>query len=122
MLKKLLIVSLLFIQSCSVYMAVDGEPTPNIQGFNNGMSKFQVESVLGGPISYKKIDNGAIAVYQFTKNNEPSPGRAAIWLTLDLFTAALSEFILTPYEQNRPEIKRVKVQYDENDIVTKLEI
>jgi hypothetical protein len=122
MFKKLLIVCVLFVQSCSVYMAVDGQETPNIQGFNNGMSKFQVESVLGGPISYKKIDNGAIAVYQFTKNNEPSAGRAAIWLTLDIFFAALPEFILTPYEKNRPIIKRVKVQYDENDMVTKLEI
>ena len=63
MLKKLLLVGVILLQGCSVYMAADGTKEPNISHFNNGMSRFQVESVLGAPISYTKAKGGSKAVY-----------------------------------------------------------
>lgn len=120
--KKILLVCLLFIQGCSVYLAADGKKEPNLQGFHDGMSRFQVESVLGGPVSFTKKDDASIAVYEFRAGDEPSNGRAALWLFLDIIAAALPELFLTPYESNKGYDKRIKVTYDKQDIVTKLEI
>lgn len=122
MFKKLLLISLLFVQGCSVYMAADGVKEPNISGFSDGMSRFQVESVLGAPTDYKKIKGGSSAVYEFIIGNEPDSGRAALWLAADLFLVFLPELIGTPIEMNRGETKRVRVTYNDEDIVTDLEI
>lgn len=123
MLKKLLLASLLLVQSCSVYMAADGTKEPNLQSFQNGMSRFQVESVLGAPVNYNKLTSGGSqAIYEFEIGNEPDSGRAALWLAADVILVLLPELIGTPYEMNKGEMKRIKVIYDDNDIVTKLEI
>lgn len=122
MLKKILLISLLFIQGCSVYMAADGKKTPNISHFHNGMTRFQIESVLGGPIDYRKIKDGSTAIYEFPVGDEPDSGRAALWLVADIFLVFLPELIGTPVEMNRGETKRIQVTYNQDDIVTKLEI
>lgn len=122
MLKKVLLVSLIFIQSCSVYMAADGVKEPNLQGFSDGMSRFQVESILGAPVSYTKLkDNNSKAIYEYIIGNEPDSGRAALWLVADIFLVLLPELIGTPYEMNKGETKRIKVIYNKDDIVIKLE-
>lgn len=123
MFKKLLLVGLILLQSCSVFMASDGSKTPQIQSFNEGMTRFQVESVLGGPVSFEKQDDGSkTAIYEFISGKEPSTGRAFTWLALDIITLWTAEFILTPYEMNRGTVKRIRVTYDKNYIVTNLEI
>ena len=122
MIKKILLVGLLFIQGCSVYMAADGKKEPNISGFHDGMTRFQVESVLGGPVDYTKTSNEATAIYEFEVGDEPDAGRAALWLVADLFLVFLPELIGTPLEANRGEMKRVRITYNQDDIVTKLEI
>ena len=125
MFKKLFLVSLLLLQGCSVYLAADGKESPNIQSFHEGMTRFQVESVLGAPTSYKKLkDNASQAIYEFEVGNEPNSGRAALWLGVNaifLFTT-LPELVLTPYELNKGEIKRIKVSYNADEVVTNLEI
>ncbi|HAG52835.1 MAG TPA: hypothetical protein DCL21_03515 [Alphaproteobacteria bacterium] len=123
MLKKLLLVSLLIVQGCSVYLAADGKESPNIQTFHDGMTRFQVESVLGAPTSYKKLkEANSQAIYEFEIGNEPAPGRAALWLGIHLITFSASELILTPYELNKGETKRIKVNYNEDEVVTHLEL
>jgi hypothetical protein len=121
MLKKLLLVGVILLQGCSVYMAADGTKEPNISHFNDGMSRFQVESVLGAPISYTKTKDGSKAIYEFEVGNEPDSGRAALWLVADIFLIFLPELIGTPYEMNKGEMKKILVVYDENDNVIKLE-
>lgn len=121
MFKKLLLTVVVLLQGCSVYMAADGTKEPNISHFHDGMSRFQVESVLGAPISYSKTNNGSKAIYEFEIGNEPDSGRAALWLVADIFLVFLPELIGTPYEMNKGEMKKILVEYDENDIVVKLE-
>jgi outer membrane protein assembly factor BamE (lipoprotein component of BamABCDE complex) len=122
-LKKALLICLLFVQGCSVYMAADGTKEPQVSNFKDGMSRFQIESILGAPVSYKKLAyNQSQAIYEFEIGNEPDSGRAALWLAADIFTLFIAEFFTTPYEMSKGETKRLTVIYNNDDIVTSLEI
>ena len=120
---KFLIAIAVFLQGCSVYMAADGNKTPNISKFEQNTTRFDIESVLGEPIMFTNLaDNKTQAVYEFEKGNDPSPLRASAWLIADIFSGALAEFILYPYESNKGELSRVKVNYNADDQVINLEV
>lgn len=123
MFKKALLITLIALQGCSVYMAADGKPDPHISHFHTEMSRFQIESVLGSPVSLTKTENNnKLAIYEFEIGNEPDSNRAIAWLIADIFLLFIPEFVGTPYELSRGEEKRIRVTYDPNDVVIKLEI
>lgn len=79
-------------------MAVSPGQDPDWDVLRVGAPRKLVEEELGSPISAVRRSYGDEAVYQFVTNSEPNYWRAGGYAVLDLFTAFLAEFFLTPAE------------------------
>lgn len=119
--KKLAMLSLVALASvnftgCSVMMAASGKKEPNLSVVRKNSERFQIEAELGTPEQVNTLDDGEIeCIYKYYVGAEPSVGRAAVWLTADLFLLFIPELFTVPYEAAKGEKKYIKVIYDEND-------
>lgn len=109
----LILASLMGLQGCSAVMAISGTKAPNLAVVSRGQSRGAVESQPLRPISTEVLNNGnTVALYQYTVGDEPSPGRAVIYILLDGMTFFLSEFITMPIElAHKGEVRIIKVEY-----------
>lgn len=114
----------LFMNGCSAVMALQGEKDPNLAVVQKGNSKIVVEGEFRSPIYTEILENGNIvSTYQYTLGNEPSPGRAAVYVLLDIATGFISELITMPLETSldgKGQMRLIKVEYTPDGEVVKI--
>lgn len=90
----LVILGSLGLQGCSAIMALNGDKEPNFSVVTKGQSKAVVEAQPLKPFSLETLENGNIvATYHYTVGNEPSTGRAVVYVLLDCLTFFISEYV-----------------------------
>jgi len=100
------------LSGCSIGMALSGHRDPNVQSLHLGSTKEEVELELGQPKeSYPTSYGARTDIYEYEVNNEPSSGRAAMYLLYDVLTIGLAEVIFTPAELMTGEKKRLPIYY-----------
>jgi hypothetical protein len=112
--KTLVGVFFLFMCSgCSVYMAASGDKEPNLGAFGVGSTRGQVEQQLGAAKASTTLENGDRQdLYEYTLENEKSPGRAIGHGVMDVLTLGIWEVVGTPIEAGNQGNKRaLKVLY-----------
>jgi len=96
------IFSILFLsQGCSVYMAGTQPPKVDVATFEAGMSRDQVISKLGVPVSSTKHEDGTRTdIFEFYRGSATGwkVGRATFNALADVFTIGLWEIVATPTE------------------------
>lgn len=100
-------------QGCSAMMALGGSKDPDFSVITKGQSKSIVESQPLKPISTEKLPNGnLLSTYNYVIGKEPSAGRAAVYVLLDMFTLFISELVTMPVEMSKGgETRFIKVEY-----------
>lgn len=118
----LVILGSLGLQGCSAIMALNGDKEPNFSVVTKGQSKAVVEAQPLKPFSLETLENGNIvATYHYTVGNEPSTGRAVVYVLLDCLTFFISEIVTMPIEMSRKgEIKVIKIEYTPSGEVVKV--
>jgi hypothetical protein len=100
------------LSGCSIGMALSGHKDPNVQTLHVGSTKGEVELELGQPKESHPTSYGARTdIYEYEVNNEPSFGRAGLYLLYDLLTIGIAEVIFTPAELMTGEKKRLPIYY-----------
>ncbi len=119
-----LLLAALFMNGCSAVMALQGDKDPNLAVIQKGNSKAVVEGELRSPIHTEQLDSGnIISTYQYTIGNEPSAGRAAVYVLLDLGTCFISELLTMPLEMafdGKGETRQIKVEYTREGEIIKI--
>ena len=124
--KKLMIATIvatgLVMQGCSAVMALNGEKEPNFELIKKGQNKAIIESQALKPVSTDILPSGnMVSTYQYTMGNEPSAGRAAVYVLLDCMTFFISELITMPIEMTRNgDTKFIRVEYTPKGEVVKI--
>lgn len=124
--KKLLllgcVISGLMLQGCSAVMALNGEKEPNFEVIKKGQNKVIIESQPLKPVSTELLSNGNIlSTYQYIIGNEPSAGRAGVYVFLDLLTCFISELVTMPIEMSKQgELRLIKIEYTQQGEVVKI--
>jgi len=100
------------LSGCSIGMALSGHKDPNLQTLHVGSTMEEVELELGQPKESHPTSYGARTdIYEYEVNNEPSSGRAAMYLLYDVLTIGIAEIIFTPAELMTGEKKRLPIYY-----------
>lgn len=105
---------------CAVVMALKQPNKKNVQVLNAGISRENVVTYLGAPITSENKDGKRVEIYQFVQGytGAARAGRALGHLVLDVFSLFIWEVIGTPTELVlNGEKKTVKVTYDKDDRV-----
>lgn len=113
-----LLISLMFLSSCSVGMAVSGKEEMNTSVVYPGVPRQAVISRLGEPeLSVTDEDGNKIDTYTIVKGNEPSAARAVMHGTLDVITLGLWEVMGTPMEiiEGQESHSQLIIYYDSED-------
>lgn len=125
--KKLLLLSCimmsaLVLQGCSAVMALNGEREPNFEVIKKGQNKVIVEAQPLKPISTEVLSNGNIlSTYQYTVGNQPSYGRAGVYVLLDMLTFFISEVVTMPIEMSKHgELRLIKIEYTQQGEIVKI--
>ncbi|MGL4875071.1 MAG: hypothetical protein ACRC30_10530 [Clostridium sp.] len=83
-----------------------------------GQNKAIVESQPLRPIS---TDVHMVSTYQYTMGNEPSAGRAAVYVLLDCMTFFISELVTMPIEMTKKgDLKFIKIEYTPKGEIVKI--
>ena len=102
--------------SCAVVTAIRQPGQKNLQILNQGMSRENVVTHLGAPISSEKEDGKTIDIYQFKQgySGATKAARATLHVVGDFFTLFLWEVVAWPAEAifNGSDMT-VKVIYDQ---------
>lgn len=101
-------------------MAASPGQDPDWDVLRRGASKSEIDRELGRPATIVRRSWGDEATYQFVTNSEPNYWRAGGYAVLDLLTAFIAEFFLTPAESMNAlsgEHYTVSVIYDLNERV-----
>lgn len=124
--KKLILLGIitsgLLFQGCSAVMALNGEKEPNFELIKPGQNKVIVESQPLKPVSTEVLSNGNIvSTYQYTLGNEPSTGRAAVYVLLDCLTFFISELVTMPIEISKNgELRLIRIEYTPQGNIIKI--
>ena len=116
-----LVLLVIFLNGCSVGMAMSGKEQPNLGMVQVGASRGEIELTLGPPGKTATLDNGnRMDVYEYEVGNAPSAGRAAGHAVMDLLTLGLWEIIGTPVEASLGDKRILNIIYDKDDRVLKI--
>lgn len=109
-------------QGCSAVMALNGEKEPSFELIKPGQNKAIVESQPLKPISTDVLPSGnMVSTYQYTMGNEPSAGRAAVYVLLDCMTFFISELVTMPIEMTKKgDLKFIKIEYTPKGEIVKI--
>lgn len=121
-----LVVSLLFFCSsaCSVVLAAKGGKDPDEKILKPGSTKSEIEAQVGEPRRSEQAQAGGetINFYSYTVGKDPSTGRAAIHLVVDILTLCLWEYIAWPYEISKSgDTRWIRVVYDRSNKALEVE-
>ena len=117
----LMVLTLLFVQGCSVGMALYGRPDPDFGALQPGQDREAVIKNLGQPSLMTSSGRERRDVFYLEPGNEPSYARAAGHAAMDVVTAGFWELIGTPIEGLFVSDKvTVTVDYDSANKVMKV--
>jgi hypothetical protein len=115
----LLLSALLLLCSCMVATVYNGRPGLDVSHVKSGMSKAEVEQVLGPSIREWVTSAGIVyRVYDYDAGVPPKPGDAAAVALVDVICLGFSELIFAfkPLPQF-PKREQMAVSYDSNGMV-----
>lgn len=115
-----LLICCIFINGCSVGMALSGKREPELGAIRIGATRGEVELQLGSPVEVREENKKRTDIYEYEIGNQPSAGRAIGHGIMDVLTLGLWELVGTPIEAIHGEKKRLVITYDEQDIVTRV--
>ena len=120
----LMVLSLLFLPSCSVYMAAKKEGV-SIDELNQCKTRSCIISKGAIPVETKK--NGLYRIIEETYQVQKptgSAGRAAMHGVLDVFTLGLWEVAGTPIEgsMGEKEMYPIRIYYEDGDKIKSIEL
>ena len=109
-------------QGCSVYMAGNQPPKVDVATFESGgMSRDQVISKLGVPISSTKHEDGTRTdIFEFYRGSATGwkVGRATFNAVADVFTIGLWEVVATPTEMIiKGDKVTARAEFDKDDML-----
>lgn len=107
-----LLLALPLISGCSVIMAANSEGEPDLSVLRSGTPEAKVEEQLGKPISSIRHRTNKVNTYQYFTNDDPSFGRAATYVVLDIITVGVAEVITTPVEALQGDKHVIEVTFD----------
>ena len=124
LIKLSILMSLLFLSSCSVFMAAKKEGV-SIDELNQCRSRSCIISKGAIPIESEKNESGEVIeeTYQVQKP-KGSAGRAAMHGVLDVFTLGLWEVAGTPIEgsMGEKEMYSIRIYYEDGDKIKSIEL
>jgi hypothetical protein len=111
-----------FVGGCSVAMALDGSPDPDLRALADHGNRELVEAQLGPAVSETvEADGSTVATYAFARGNEPSTLRAVAHCAFDVLSFGLWEIAGVMIERAVDEKDHeVQVVYAENQQVIAL--
>ncbi|MCG8619977.1 MAG: hypothetical protein MI802_27470, partial [Desulfobacterales bacterium] len=117
----------LTLTGCSVVQATSGPEAKDFSVLERGTERYVVLAELGKPILTETDANGAkYDLFKFMQGQHGAvkAGKAVIYGTAALFTLGFSELITSPIEgaAGRGAEIKLRVLYDANDLVDKLNI
>ena len=118
-----LMLSVMLLSSCSVVMAAKKDGV-NIEKVQCAKTRSQIIASGGTIISSERNEKGELVeIYRFKKETGSIP-RAVMHGCLDVCTWGLWEVAGTPIEgyQNQPEYYTVRVTYDHQEYVKRMEL
>ena len=118
--RGLLCVFLVFLQACSVGMAMSGQPDPNTGALHIGQSRDEVLLHLGQPTKTFATAERRTDEFHLQRGNKPSTGRAVGHAVLDVLTLGAWEIIGTPVEGFTGDTFTLAISYDAEEKVTKI--
>jgi len=120
----MIVVICLFLQGCSVGMAMSGKEQKDTSILFPGSPRQVVIAKLGPPETSTKDKNGNyVDSYLIVKGNAPSTGRAVAHGALDVLTLGLWEIVGTPLEMGagREDVSRIIIQYDADEKIKEIQ-
>jgi hypothetical protein len=105
--------AVLVLCGCSVFMAASDREGTDLSVASNGVSRTEVEEVLGTPEASTATPEGEWVTYKYVKPKEGSGGRAVAHGVLDVLTLGIWEVAGTPIEAvGDDKYGRIQVLYD----------
>nr|WP_221893481.1 hypothetical protein [Cetobacterium sp. 2A] len=103
-------------------MALNGEKEPKFELIKKGQNRAIIESQPLKPVTTDVLPNGNIvSTYQYTMGNEPSVGRAVVYVLLDCISCFISELITMPVELSKKgEIRFIRIEYTRDGEIVKI--
>ncbi len=117
--KLIILCFILFLSSCLAVSILNGKPGLDVSFIGPGISKGDVEKVVGPPKSQWKTSLGiTYCVYKYDGGVLPSKADATAIVFMDLITVGLCElfFAFEAFPENRVS-DQMAVSYDVNDLV-----
>ncbi len=111
---------LVFLNSCSVGMAMSGKADPNTGALHIGQPRDEVLLHLGQPTKTHATADGRTDEFHLQRGNQQSTGRAIGHAVMDVLTLGVWEIIGTPVEGFTGETFTLSVSCDDEDKVTKI--
>ncbi len=118
--KGALLVGVVFLQACSVGMAMSGQPDPNTGALRIGQARDEVLLHLGQPTQTLATAAGRADEFHLQRGNQPSTGRAVGHAVLDVLTLGAWEIVGTPVEGFTGDTFTLAISYDAEEKVTKI--
>lgn len=105
--------------ACAVVDYAQGEEGANVSAIRPGISRTQVEEILGRPERSWVADSGVrYSTYEFPAGIPPSPGGAVGMAVFDVLLLGMPEilFASNPDHEARRTTGRIVISYDHQDI------
>ena len=118
------ILVLIFVSACSVAAAASGQYEPDMNTLQPGITRSEVHSELGDPISRSDLPGGGSKeTFVYKMGDEPAPARALMHLCLYVVTLCLWEYIGFPMEISMSgNAYEMDVHYDRDNKATYFKI
>lgn len=116
----LIVMGCLLIQGCSVGMALSGKKQPELGAIRVGATRGEIELQLGAPVEILEENGKRVDIYEYEIGDEPSAGRAIGHGVMDVLTLGIWEVAGTPIEGSQGDKKRLLIEYDDKDVVTRV--
>lgn len=115
-----ILTSSLFLQACSVGIALNGKKDPDLTVIKKDTDREEVEFQLGSPKEVLSQGADTIAIYEYELGNEASAGRAVAHGAMDILTLGIWEVIGTPVELSTGSKFEIQITYDQHNKIKSL--
>jgi hypothetical protein len=106
---------------CSIGMAANGRPNPQVELIKPGVHRAIVEGELGKPVqAIKQTDGTTLVEYVYEVDDAPSAKRAVLYGAMDVVTLGLWEVVGTPLEATQAGLQKLQILLDRNQRVLKI--
>jgi hypothetical protein len=97
-------------------MALKGSPDTNVSSLKIGAARQEMLFNMGEPIKTKADSNKQTDYFKTSRGNQPSVGRAAFHIVMDLLTFGIWEVIGVPMEAMGSSSTTIQVDYEDEKV------